>query len=253
MEGDLVQEKTAAKGSRVISRILPAAVRLWLQAQVEHVDNLVFELEGRDREILSGYLPGARVAADRAVYQGLHLSQVQVAAQEIRINLGQVLRGKPLRLQQRFPIVGEVVLREADLAASLQAPLLQEGLRDFLRQLIAVQGADHDLRPYLGALVEENASFQVETVAIAPRQIALTLRPASGAASQPLVLKTDLTVREGHILVLQQPSLQVSPETEPLQLDGFDLDLGPEVNIDALNVTSGQIEINGTVQVVPAD
>ncbi|MBD0335466.1 MAG: DUF2993 domain-containing protein [Cyanobacteria bacterium Co-bin13] len=239
-------------GSRMISRILPPAVRLLIQTQVDQVENLVFRIEGRDRQILSGYVPKAAIAADRAVYQGLHLSHVQVEALEIHINLGQVLRGKPLRLLQRFPIVGEVVIQERDLAASLAAPLLRDGIRDFLKQLMAVQSPGQDLRPYLGALLQgDQAQFQVGEVAIAPNQLTLTLIPAQGGAA--VTLRTGLAVREGHILILHQPSLLPAAEAEPINLDGFELDLGPEVQIDSLALTQGQIDIRGTVQVIPAD
>ncbi|HEY9878978.1 MAG TPA: DUF2993 domain-containing protein [Leptolyngbyaceae cyanobacterium] len=242
-------------GSRVISRILPPAIRLWLQTQVDHIENLVFRIEGRDRQILSGYVPRVVLAADRAVYQGLHLSHAQVQALEIRINLGQVLRGKPLRLLQKFPVAGNVVIQEADLNASLQAPLLRDGLRDFLKQLMAVQGPEHDLRPYLASFMAgDTARFQTAGVAIAANLLTLTLLP--GGESDPahaVTLRTGLAVRDGHILVLHQPTVIGGSGLEQRDLDDFELDLGPEVQIESLQVEVGRLEISGTVQVVPAD
>lgn len=248
-------EEVDPGGSRVISRILPPAVRLWLQTQVDHIENLIFQLKGRDRQILSGYVPKVVLAADRAVYQGLHLSHAQIQASEIRINLGQVLRGKPLRLLQKFPIAGNVVIKEADLNASLQAPLLRDGLRDFLKQLMTRQGAGHDLRPYLANLVEgDTARFQTQGVAIAPNLLTLTLSPEGESdPTHSVTLRTGLTVRDGHILVLYQPTLISGNGSAQQDLDSFDLDLGPEVKIDSLQVLAGQLEISGTVQVIPAD
>ncbi|MBD0268178.1 MAG: LmeA family phospholipid-binding protein, partial [Cyanobacteria bacterium Co-bin8] len=215
MAVDQLGEASQRGGSRVISRILPPAVRLLIQTQVDQVENLVFQIEGRDRQILSGYVPKAAIAADRAVYQGLHLSHVQVEALEIRINLGQVMRGKPLRLLQRFPIVGKVVIQEHDLAASLAAPLLRDGIRDFLQQLMAVQRPGQDLRPYLGGLLQgDQAQFRVGEVAIAPKQLTLTLLPIQGAAAA-VTLQTGLAVREGHILILHEPSLRTTAGSEP--------------------------------------
>ncbi|HEY9763445.1 MAG TPA: DUF2993 domain-containing protein [Trichocoleus sp.] len=253
--GESPVEGAEPGGSRIIGRILPPAVRLWLQTQVDHIENLVFQLEGRDRQILSGYVPKVVLAADRAVYQGLHLSHAQVQASEIRINLGQVLRGKPLRLLQKFPIAGNVVIREADLNASLQAPLLRDGLRDFLKQLIVVQGAEHGLQPYLASLVEgDTVRFQTAGVAIAPGLITLTLLPEGRPnPAHTITLRTGLTVRDGHILVLHEPTLISGGGLEQQDLDDFELDLGPEVRIESLQVAAGQLEISGTVQVIPAD
>jgi hypothetical protein len=246
---DSMEAASVRGGSRVISRILPPAVRLLIQTQVDHIDNLTFQIEGRDRQILSGYVPKAAIAADRAIYQGLHLSHVQVEALEIRINLGQVLRGKPLRLLQRFPIAGEVVIQEGDLAASLAAPILRDGIRSLLQQLMAAQSSGQDLRPYLGALLQGDR-LQVGEVAIAPNQLTFTLLPAQETAAA-VTLQTGLAVREGHILVLLQPTVK-SAAADPMQLDGFELDLGPDVQIDSLTLAAGQIDIRGTVQVIPA-
>ena len=112
------------KGSRIIGRILPAAVRLWLRSQVEQVEHLSVVLEGRDRDIISGYLPGVSVSAMRTIYRGIHIGELRLSAQDIRINVGQVVRGKPLRLMQIFPVIGEVALSAADLNASLGSALL---------------------------------------------------------------------------------------------------------------------------------
>ena len=130
--------KTSGKGSRLIGRILPAAVRFWLRSQVEQVDSLSLALEGRDRQLLSGYLPGVSVSAEQAIYQGIHIGQLQLSAQDIRINVGQVVRGKPLRLLKVFPVLGEVALTSDDLNASLSSELLAGGLRDFWQSLLQI-------------------------------------------------------------------------------------------------------------------
>ncbi|MBD0268819.1 MAG: hypothetical protein ICV77_11060 [Cyanobacteria bacterium Co-bin8] len=145
------------------------------------------------------------------------------------------------------------MIQERDLAASLAAPLLRDGIRDFLQQLMAVQRPGQDLRPYLGGLLQgDQTQFQVGEVAIAPKQLTLTLLPIQGAAAA-VTLQTGLAVREGHILILHEPSLRTTAGSEPISLDGFELDLGPEVQIDSLTLTAGQIDIRGTVQVIPAD
>ena len=114
-------------------------MRLWIQSQLDHVESLEFTLQGKDRQIVSGYVPEVSLSAAKAVYAGLHLSQVMATATEIRFNLGQMLRGKPLRLLQAFPIEGQVCLYANDLLASLQSRLLAEGLQDVLLRLVKAQ------------------------------------------------------------------------------------------------------------------
>lgn len=232
----------------LISRVVPPAVRLWIQTQLDQVEALEFRLNGRDRQILSGYVPAVFLSAQKAVYRGLHLSEAIVEAREIRMNLGQVVRGKPLRLLQKFPITGDVVLNQADLNASLSSSLLQSGLRDLLKALVAAQSHDH---PLAEALLTEG-NLQGQQVAIAPDRITLMLITPN---QDPLTLETGLDIDQGRILRLLQPTLMAAPagDHQTFNLESFEIDLGPEVQIETLAVTSGQIEIRGTVQVVPGD
>ncbi|NJM99172.1 MAG: DUF2993 domain-containing protein, partial [Phormidesmis sp. RL_2_1] len=126
-------------GSRLISRILPAAVRLWLKSQVDQVSDLSIQIEGCDRDILSGYIPGIAISARQAIYRGIHIKRLQLSAADIRINVGEVIRGKPLRLLKMFPIDGEATMTAADLNASLSSALLHGGLQDFWQQLLKNQ------------------------------------------------------------------------------------------------------------------
>jgi len=71
---------------------------------------------GSDRQILHGTIPRVSILARHAVYQGLHLTQIQLVGEGIRTNLGQVL-GQPLRLLEPVP-VAELLLHESALNAS---------------------------------------------------------------------------------------------------------------------------------------
>jgi hypothetical protein len=152
---------TQPLGSRIISRVLPPAIRLWLSTQLEHVENLRFEIQGRDREILSGHIPEIALSAQKAIYQGIHLSQATVTASAIRVNLGQVMRRKPLRLLAPFPISGAVELTEADFNDSLQSPLLGEGLYDFLQLLAQSQPEVTPLQGVLRFSARPHSTFSL--------------------------------------------------------------------------------------------
>ncbi|MBE9113506.1 DUF2993 domain-containing protein [Nodosilinea sp. LEGE 07298] len=247
-------DASAAKGSRIISRLLPPAIRLWLQTQLDHIEGLEFAIDGKDRQILAGYLPRVTVAARQAVYQGLHVSQVAVSAADIRVNLPQVLRGKALRLLQPFPVDGQVTVLADDLRASLQSPLLGQGLRDVLKLLLAgattAQGVPLDRW-----LDNGETAAEVDITLDTDR---LTLRwPGAGPSQDSLELALGLAMREGRWLCLRQPVATVRSATgespAPIRLDEIDFDLGPEADIRQLVVTPTGIDLEGMVRVIPAD
>lgn len=246
-------EASPSKQSRIISTVLSPAVRLWLRSQVEHVEDLHVKIEGGDRQILSGQVQKVSLSARKAVYQGLHLSQVQLAGEKIRINLGQVLRGQPLRLLEAFPIAGDVLLQEADLNASLQAPLLADALTEFLVTLL--QSGSTDL---LQSPAPESLNLQNPQIVIGEGYLTLsaTLVSLSGNTT-PIVIRTGLQLASSHELQLDHPEWLPTMKAKrglPLaDLDGFKLDLGPEVNIRELTLKLGQIMCCGQIMVIPAD
>jgi hypothetical protein len=245
-------------GSRLISRILPPAIRLWLSTQMDHVEDLVFEIEGRDREILSGHLPGVFLSAQKAIYQGIHLSQVAVKASGIRVNLGQVLRRQPLRLLAPFPVSGDVRLTTLDLNQSLQAPLLGQGLYDFLRLLAESQPEAAHLTGILSQLPEPTILPHYHPSAtIGAEGITLRLVPQAGWAGPPIAIATQLTIQEGHRLCLENPHWLVDVETDdktPLPtLHGFEIDLGAEVILTDCTLQADQLTLAGTIRVLPVE
>jgi hypothetical protein len=245
------------RGSRLISRVLPPAVRLWIQAQLDHVEDLEFCLEGRDRQILSGHVPQVSLSAAKAVYEGLHLSQVKAMASEIRINPGQMLRGKPLRLQQPFPVRGHVCLFSEDLRASLHSPLLAQGLQDVLLRLVNAHPALFPEESHIRELIADFSRAPATTeITLNQNQLTLTWQPAQ-PGGEKVSLATGLQVQVGHLLCLCQPQVTVARvdgnAAAPINLDDFVIDLGPEVEIETLLVRQEFIEMQGMVRVVPGD
>ncbi|MGL5081461.1 MAG: LmeA family phospholipid-binding protein, partial [Microcoleaceae cyanobacterium] len=115
----LIMDLDHSQGSQWVGRALSQAIQIWLRSQADQVKNLKVALAGSNRSILSGYLPKASISATQTIYQGIHLSQVEATGSNIRLNLSQVLRGKPLQLMERFPVDCALVLSPDDLRASL--------------------------------------------------------------------------------------------------------------------------------------
>jgi hypothetical protein len=260
-DGNLAElDAPRPKGFRLISRLLPPALRMWLHAQVEQVETLDFQIEGRDRDLLSGYIPQVLVTARQVVYQGFYLSAADLKAETIRINLGQVLRGKPLKLLAAFPVKAQIMLSEADLNASLVAPILQVGLSDFLDQLLAVRRTSPGLQELLSAIADPHSDqLRVERLILTlkPDLIVMQLYadPEPGPDSPCATIHARLVVQDGQNIQLSQPrgiASQPPHEAIPLpELDGFTVDLGSEIYIERLDLQAGQIEWQGIVTVMP--
>lgn len=221
--------------------MLSPAVRLWLRSQVQQVSDLEVKILGSDWQILHGTIPRVSISAHHAVYQGLHLTQIQLLGEGIRTNLGQVLRGQPLRLLEPVPVFAKLLLQESDLNASLQSPLLANALTELLGMLLPSsylidgQAVCHKIGIDNGQLIV--------SVTLADR----TSHPT------PVVIRTALQLVSCHELQLEQPQIQTQAGLSLVNLDSLKLDLGSEVSITELTLTSGQLVCCGRINIIPAE
>jgi hypothetical protein len=242
---------TAAKGSRLISAVVAPAVQLWLRSQVEQIEHLQVQIEAGDRQILSGYIPQVRVGARQAVYQGLHLSQIQLLGQGIQINLGQVIRGKPLQLLQPIPVEAELSLHQADLNASLAAPLMVNAVADLLNQLLS---ADPSLVDVLGP---QPQSLQDLQILLEAEQLTLGMSVQTEPGKMiPFALRTQLSLASPRQLRFDSPQWLTRPNAKrgfALEgLAGFVIDFGPEVSLTEITLTAGELFCRGCITILPA-
>ncbi len=235
----------------LIRKGLAPAVGLWLRSQVEHIEDLEVEIEAGDRQILSGCIPQVRISARKAVYQGLHLSQVRVVGQNIRINLGQVLRGKPLRVLEPIRVEGTVLLQQADLNASLTAPLLANGVTEFLLTLLSASD--------LGELPSESdPRLNLQHLQIILDEGLVTLSASlisvTGDATA-IAIRTGFELASPHELRLVNPQWLPHATAKrglPLSdLNGYTFDLGADTQIERLNLELGQITCHAKLLVSP--
>jgi hypothetical protein len=231
----------------VVSKVLSSAVRVWLRSQVESVEDLQFQIGGSNRQILTGHIPKVAIAARQAVYQGLHLSQVDVVGEAIRINLGQVLKGKPLQLLDIVPIQGDIELTQADLNASLSSPLLRGGITDFFRAWRATWNQTPAAE--LAEGLQEPLELRKASVVILPEGVTLNLDWQSAGAPISMVLVTRLDwVASG--LKLEHPEVWVNSQTEAIALADYELELG-DVALQGLQIEAGLMKAQVCIQVRP--
>ncbi|GAP97302.1 LmeA family phospholipid-binding protein [Leptolyngbya sp. NIES-2104] len=242
-------EESTGKRSRVISKVLAPAVRLWLRSQVEQVEELQIEITAGDRQILSGYIQQIALSAKNAIYQGLALNQIQLTGQNIRVNAGQIVRGKPLRLLEPIRIEGSVLLEEADLNTSLKAPLLKAGVTEFLQTLLrsgtAGIGGDRDL------------NLQNLTIQLRSQQVVLGATLVSDSGNEtPIAIRTGFDLAAPNLLKLVNPQWLPHATAKrglPLSdLDGYTFNLGDETEIHALAIDPEKVTCQGKLIVLPA-
>ncbi|MBE9184622.1 DUF2993 domain-containing protein [Microcoleus sp. LEGE 07076] len=229
-----------SQGSRIASSVLSPAVQLWLRSQVQQVDELKVKIEGSDRQIFSGAIPKVTAAALGAVYKGLHLTEVALEGSGIRINLGQALKGKPLRLLESVPVTGVLRLDQADLNASLKAPLLADALSEFLLPLLPLTDREKSLK-----LQDSQIKIEAGKLTLS----ATILR--AGGTQIPVVLRTGLRIASGHELMFEAPEIEVDGELKISDFNDFKIDFGQEVAIDELILTPGEIVCRGGIRVLP--
>ena len=82
----------------------------------------------------------------------------------------------------------------------------------------------------------------------------LTLRATilrAGGTQIPVVLRTGLRMASGRELMFENPEIEVDGELKSSDFNGFQIDFGPEVEIDELILHPGEIVCRGGIRVLP--
>ena len=239
---------TRPTSQQLVSKVLSQAVKLWLRSQVEQVDALEIEISGSNRSILTGHIPRVTLGASSAVYQGLHLSQVDLCASEIDINIGQVLKGRPLQLLKPFPIQGQVRLSYTDFNTSVQSSLLTNAIAEFLRSLI--QSQPEKTRtfsfPDIKSWTHFHATFSTENEINLTGEILST-----GGETRPFCFRTRLQLAGPQELFFASPRLELPRQQQHWDLENITINLGTDVYIQRLNFAEEKLQIQGKIQVNP--
>jgi hypothetical protein len=235
------EKNSQVKGAnkiRIITNVLTTALKLWLRAQVSHVSQLEVDIKASDRQLLSGSIPWVSISASNAVYQGLHIKQIQLVAEKIQVNIGGVLKGQPLRLLAPVPVVGELLVDQKDLNSSLSSELLSTGLNEVLVQLLPEN-----------CLQSQPISWQ--KIILENQRIILGAIVARSSENTPLEISLDLNLSSNHELRLSQ--IQALENGTPLVLgkDDYHIDLGSDVEIEELTVIPAQLVCRGKINVNP--
>ncbi|MEH2369053.1 LmeA family phospholipid-binding protein [Nostoc sp.] len=231
-------QTTSGNKIRIITQVLTTAVKLWLRAQVSQISELEVEIKASDRQLFSGRIPSVSVFATHAVYQGLLITQIQLIAENIRVNIGSVLKGKSLRLLETVPVVGDLIIDEKDLNASLSSDLLSTALNDLL---VKVLPKDYP----------QSQPIKWQEILLGNNQIILRGLRVTNSETTPLEICLGLQLLSGH--ELQLVDIPIKPDQGDILKDNYEynLDLGSDVDIQELTLIPGKLVCRGRINVNP--
>jgi hypothetical protein len=227
----------SSKKIRLITNALTTALKLWLRAQISQVSQLEVEIKASDRQILSGCIPWVSIFASHAVYQGLYITRIKLIAENIQINIGSILKGKPLSLLEIVPVVGDLIVEEKDLNNSLTSELLSTALNDVLVKVLPEY------------CLQSKPTWH--KIILGYNQIILCATLGTSIENMPLEVRFDLKLIGNHELQLTQ--IQVV-KNEVALLEGehdYYLDIGSDVDIQELSLIPGQLVCRGQINVNP--
>ncbi|MEL6501821.1 MAG: DUF2993 domain-containing protein [Cyanobacteria bacterium J06607_15] len=227
-------------GSKLIGKLLSGAVKLYLRSQVERVENLQVKIGGKSKQILQGYIPEVWLSCDRAIYQGLHLNQIQLNGTNIAVNLPEVIKKQPLKLIEPIFIDIALKLNTVDLQASLASDLLQSGLADLWRMILAAQDSTELDR---GTIAWQKIAIVNESLVLLGRY-----QDASGETKK-LTLTTEINLKDDHCLCLAPLKIASDSLQNGTLERQLEIDLGTDVAIANLTMESGQILCTGKIRV----
>jgi hypothetical protein len=226
----------------VIAKLLSGAVKLYLRSQVEAVANLQVKILGKNKQILQGYIPQVLLSCDRAVYQGLHLSQVQLNGTNIAVNLPEVIKRQPLKLVEAVFVEIQLRLGAADLQASLDSALLQSGLSDLWQMILTAQNNDDS-----PDLTELKVEWQTIAIANSQLKFAGIYQDASGEI-KTIALSTGIDLANAHTLCLSPLNITNNLSSDSLKRQ-LEIDLGTDIALQELTIESEQILCRGKIRI----
>ena len=223
---------------KIITKVLTSAIKLWLRSQLNQVSHLEVQIEASDRQLLSGCIPGVLISASNAVYQGLHITQIELQAEKIQLNVASILKGQPLQLSAIVPVVGKLMITEQDLNNSLSSPLLLTAINDVLILLLP--------------------EYSLNSKAINWRKITLDNQvlilhgiPISEQDGAFFNIYLGLELLNGQELQLTQVQVKTDQEVLLEKNSPYMINLGTDVDIEKISLIPEQLFCSGRINVNP--
>ncbi len=108
--------------SSPVLQLLASGLQFWIRQQCDAVDSLELQLHGSSLGLLRGRLDGVSLVARGVVFSSLEIERVELRSDAIEVQVGNLLRGKAVQLDQAFHIEGTVAFSAGGLGRSLCTP-----------------------------------------------------------------------------------------------------------------------------------
>ena len=226
----------------MITKLLSAAVKLYLRSQVSRVEDLQVRITGKNRQILKGFIPQVFLYCQKGIYQGLHLREVEVKGNDIAIKLPEVYKKKPLKLLEPIVVEVKLSLNGDDLYNSLDSRLLQSGLTDLWQIILETENENS---------IDSNIKWN--NIAIGDRELCFsgTYQDASGKENK-LDLSTGVSLSNSHTLCFSplkiNSDLDLAKDSRQKRKK-IEIDLGRDVEIEKLIIESERLLCWGKITV----
>ncbi|AFZ46848.1 hypothetical protein Cyast_0876 [Cyanobacterium stanieri PCC 7202] len=231
------------KKSEIIARFLTPAIKFWIRNQVESITQLEVEIDAGDKQILSGKINQVYLSANEANYQGIFINQASVSTEDIAVNLGGILRGKPLKLLHPIFVSGDIVITAQELQKSLESSLLIQGLQDVVKLILENQRLENILEKY---------HIQWKNINIENQQVTIqgNINNNLKKVNNTLNITSNINIQEKQKLLLTDIKIEGIPELNNLTINDLIIDLGNEVAISELTISPHKIHCTGKIKVV---
>ncbi|HHP7230234.1 MAG TPA: DUF2993 domain-containing protein [Xenococcaceae cyanobacterium] len=226
----------------IITRLLAGGIKLWLRSQLTETANLKVKIGGKDRQIVTGYVPEVFIAANSAQYQKIALSQVAIEGKNLRFNLTEIIKSQPFRLLEPISVTIKLCLTQSDLQASLASTLLSEGLTNFWHNLLQETNLTIAEEFKTATLIWQQLSLEAAT---------LKLQGIMQPNQSPIRIIAGLTLANPQTLLLSPVTILGVPGLSANSMANFAIDLGDHVCISDLNLGTDRLFLTGSMTIFP--
>jgi hypothetical protein len=230
--------KTNNSKVRIITKVLTSAIKLWLRSQLNQVSHLEVQITASDRQLLSGCVPGVFISASNLVYQGIHITQIELEAENIQLNVASILKGQPLQLSAIVPVVGKLMITEQNLNNSLSSPLLLTAINDGLIPLLA----EYSLN---------SKSITWRKITLDNQLLILHGIPISEIEGAFFNIYLGLELLNGQELQLTQVQVKTDQEMLLGRNSPYIINLGTDVDLEKLLIMPEQLSCYGRININP--
>ena len=228
--------------AQFVGALVNPLVANWIESEVDSVENLDVKISGADSDLMGGRIERAEVSGDNLVYEDFYFSRVELSGQDIRLTVEDALNGGSLNLVEPLPVNAMMRLTNADVNRSIQAPLIQSQLSEASVDIPVGNGG-------------EAVAFQLRDpqVEILDGRLKIDALLNTEGTDVPVSVTTGLLPKSSRQLLLVNPVWLGDDGSQiPIAgLDGAEIDLGPDVKIDSLQLVPGELIYTGTITIQP--